>query len=266
VRRYGAAVEVVSRFAELVAAPDPRLDVALALIAAIGRPEVDPDTLVGALDTLARQVEPGDPAQVCAQLFSQEGTGLGGDRSDYYDPRNSLLDQVLERRVGVPITLSVIGIEVARRHGLTLRGVGMPGHFLLAEERPGRYFDAFDGGRALDANGARELFRSLHGPGQTFDTSFLSPVSSTMIIIRVLNNLRGAHLRRGDRSGLAAALALQGTLPGVGLAARQDLAGVLAADGRFLDAAAVHDTLASDLPQSAAEHRTAAQQLRARLN
>ena len=247
-------------------APDPRLDVALALIAAAGRPEVDPDALVAALDALAHQVVEGDAEQVCTQLFSRECIGLQGDRSDYYDPCNSQLDRVLERRVGIPITLSVIGIEVARRHGLTLRGIGMPGHFLLEHERSGRYFDAFDGGRVLDADGARELFWSLHGPGQDFDPSYLSPVSSTMIIIRVLNNLRGAHLRRGDRTGLADALALQATLPGVGLAARRDLAGVLAADGRFLDAAAVHDALAAEHPQSATEHRTAAQQLRARLN
>ena len=259
-------MDVISRFAELVAAPDPRLDVALALIAAAGRPEVDPDALVDALDALAEQLDASDAAQVCEQLFSARGIGLEGDRTDYYDPRNSQLDQVLRRRRGIPITLSVIGIEVARRHGLTLRGIGMPGHFLLEHERSGRYFDAFDHGRMLHAEDARELFWSLHGREQDFDPSYLSPVSSTMIIIRVLNNLRGAHLRRGDRSGLADALALQGTLPGVGLAARRDLAGVLAADGRFLDAAKVHDALADDLPHAAADHRSTAQQLRARLN
>ncbi len=259
-------MDVVSRFAELVASPDPRLDLALALIAGVGRPEVDPDALVDELDAVAQQVDAADAAHVCEQLFSANGIGLQGDRVDYYDPRNSQLDQVLERRLGIPITLSVIGIEVARRRGMTLRGIGMPGHFLLEHERSGRYFDAFDQGRMLDAEGARELFWSLHGAGQDFDPSYLSPMSSTMIIIRVLNNLRGAHLRRGDRTGLADALALQGTLPGVGLAARRDLAGVLAADGRFLEAAAVHDALADDLPNTATEHRSTAQQLRARLN
>lgn len=257
----------LQRFAELMSDPRPRLDLALALVAAAGREGVQADELVGRIDELATTVQAGDAAGICAQLFSPDGPiGLVGDRSDYYDPDNSLLDRVLDRRRGIPITLSVIGIEVARRHGLELDGIGMPGHFLLGDRTTGRYFDAFGGGTALQADGARALFHELHGDEQPFEPIYLGATSRPAIVVRVLNNLRGAYLRRGDRPGLARALRLQAALPGLGLPARRDLAGVLAADGRFLDAAEVHETLAADDPEAAEQHRASALRLRARLN
>jgi regulator of sirC expression with transglutaminase-like and TPR domain len=260
-------VEDVSRFAELLATPNPRLDLALALIAAAGRPEVDPDDLVTALDQLAATVGSADAEGICRELFSPDGSvGLRGDRSDYYDPDNSLLDRVLHRRQGIPITLSVIGIEVARRHGIELVGIGMPGHFLIGDRTTGRFIDAFDGGRSFGPDGARVLFHSLHGPDTVFEPAYLDATSATMIVIRVLNNLRGAQLRRGDRAGVARALRLQAALPGGSVPARRELAGVLAADGRFLEAADIYESLAIDDEAAAAEHELAALRLRARLN
>jgi regulator of sirC expression with transglutaminase-like and TPR domain len=260
-------MDVVGRFGELMAAPRPPLDQALALVAAAGRPQVDPDALVAELDSLAASIEGDSAARICAELFSPDGSiGLGGDRDDYYDARNSQLDEVLARRRGMPITLAVIGIEVARRRGVELEGIGMPGHFLLGDRTTGQFFDAFDGGRRLGPDGAKALFHSLHGVDQPFESVYLASTPSTMIVLRVLNNLRGAHLRSGDRRGLAVALELQAALPGTSLPARRDLAGVLAADGRFLDAAAVHDALAADDPSAAVDHLAAAQRLRARLN
>jgi regulator of sirC expression with transglutaminase-like and TPR domain len=260
-------MDAVDRFGDLMATANPRLDRALSLIAAAGRPEVDADRLVAALDEMAANVHGSDAATICAELFDPAGDiGLHGDREDYYDPRNSLLDQVLQRRRGIPITLSVIGIEVARRRGVALEGIGMPGHFLIGDRSTGRFFDAFDRGRGIGPDGARDLFHSLHGVEQPFESVYLGATSATMIVVRVLNNLRGAHLRRGDRGGLAAALRLQAALPGSALPARRDLAGVLAADGRFLDAAAVHEALAEDDPTAAEQHLRAATHLRARLN
>lgn len=260
-------VDDLVRFAELMATPRPRLDLALSLIATAGRDGPGADELVARLDDLATRVRSTEPAGICTELFDPAGEiAFTGDRVDYYDPRNSLLDHVLDRRTGIPITLSVLGIEVARRHRVELEGIGMPGHFLLGDRTTGRFFDAFDGGRSLDADGARRLFGALHGAEQPFESVYLAPTSPSMIVVRVLNNLRGAHLRRGDRAGLARALRLQAALPGTGLAARRDLAGVLAADGRFLEAARVHDGLAEDDPGASEEHLTAAQRLRARLN
>lgn len=260
-------MEHVERFAELLATPEPPLDLALALVAATGRAEVDPDELVGRLDALAARVPVDEPEGICTALFSPASDiSLRGDGLDYYDPRNSLLDEVLSRRLGIPITLSVVAIEVARRHGSELVGIGMPGHFLLGERTTGRFIDAFDGGRSFGPDGARELFWRLHGPGTTFEPVYLAPTSSTMIVMRVLNNLRGAYLRRGDRSGLAVALRLQAALPGRAETARRELAGVLAADGRFLEAAEVHEDLARAGTADADEHINAATRLRARMN
>lgn len=260
-------MDELQRFAELMSDPRPRLDLALALIAAAGRSEVDAQELVGRIDELAATVQASDAAGICAQLFSPDGPiGFVGDRSDYYDPDNSLLDRVLQRRRGIPITLSILGIEVARRHGIELDGIGMPGHFLLGDRTAGRFYDAFGGGTALQADGARALFHELHGAEQPFEPIYLGATSRPAIVVRVLNNLRGAYLRRGDRRGLARALRLQAALPGLGLAARRDLAGVLAADGRFLDAAVVHEALAADDPDAADEHLASAHRLRARMN
>ncbi|MFN7150487.1 MAG: transglutaminase family protein, partial [Microthrixaceae bacterium] len=164
------------------------------------------------------------------------------------------------------ITLSVIGIEVARRHGIELVGIGMPGHFLIGDRTTGRFIDAFDGGRGFGPDGARVLFHSLHGPDTVFEPTYLDATSATMIVIRVLNNLRGAHLRRGDRGGVARALRLQAALPGGSVPAQRELAGVLAADGRFLEAADVYESLAIDDEAAAEEHQLAALRLRARLN
>ncbi len=260
-------MDELQRFAELMADPRPRLDLALALIAAAGRDDVDADDLIVQVDELSASVQANDAAGICQELFSADGpVGFVGDRSDYYDPDNSLLDRVLQRRRGIPITLSILGIEVARRHGIELDGIGMPGHFLLGDRTTGRFYDAFGGGTALQADGARALFHELHGAEQPFEPIYLGATSRPAIVVRVLNNLRGAHLRRGDRQGLARALRLQASLPGLGLAARRDLAGVLAADGRFVEAAEVHDALALDDPESAEGHLASAQRLRARLN
>lgn len=257
----------IGRFAELMALGRPPLDMALALIAAAGRPSVDPDALVNALDDLADRVQRRDAGDICAELFDPDGPmRFSGDREHYHDPRNSWLDAVLERRRGIPITLSVLAIEVARRRGVELEGIGMPGHFLVGDRTTGCIFDAFDGGRSIGADGARRVFESLHGPGQAFEPTYLAASPPAAIVVRVLNNLRNAHLRLGDRSGLVATLRLQAALPGAPPAVRAELAALLAADGRFLEAAVLHDTLALEDPAAAEDHRRAATRLRARLN
>jgi regulator of sirC expression with transglutaminase-like and TPR domain len=257
-------MDPVEAFAELMAAGDPPLDRALALIAAAGRPGVEPAALLLRLDALAGTTTAADAAGLCGELFGPGG--FGGDRVDYYDPDNSRLDRVLDRRLGIPITLAAVAMEVGRRRGIELVGVGMPGHFLLATTGATTYFDAFDGGRALDRDGCRELFHVLHGPATPWSASYLDPTPTTAIVVRVLNNLRAATIRGDDRPGLAAALRLQVALPASGAEDRRRLAGVLAADGRFLDSADLYDELAALDPGRAEEHRRAAARLRARMN
>lgn len=258
-------MDPVAEFAGAVTAAVPDLDRSLALVAAVGRPQVDPEQLICALDALAGEVDGNDAGSICTGLFTT--LGYHGDRTDYHDPANSLLDRVLDRRTGIPITLAALALEVARRRGVPLLGIGLPGHFLVRAAVDGdAFFDAFDGGRPLDGAGCRRLFERLHGPDTPFRDDYLAPTSTPDMLVRVLNNLRAAHLRRGDRTGLANVLRLQAVLPGAGVGERRQLAGVLSAGGRFLEAAGLYDDLALADPARAPEHRDAARRLRAQLN
>jgi regulator of sirC expression with transglutaminase-like and TPR domain len=128
--------------------------------------------------------------------------GYRGNDEAYYDPRNSFLNEVLDRKLGIPITLSVLTIEVARRVGLELQGVGFPGHFLV--RCPGQvglpgdiYVDAFNGWELLGAEECTARFRAaLHG--KTFDPGFLDPVDSRHILSRLLHNLKRIYVEKAD--------------------------------------------------------------------
>ena len=99
--------------------------------------------------TSAARCPDASPDGVLAHLFGSEG--FRGNDADYYDPDNPMLDRVLDRRRGIPITLSVVLIEVGRRLGVAFTGIGAPGHFIVRDERSGVYLDPFNGGRVLDA-------------------------------------------------------------------------------------------------------------------
>ena len=259
----------LDEFALEMQRPDPALDRVTALIAAVGRDRVDPDVLIAQLDRIAARVGGGagriDAAGICSALFAPGG--LQGDRRDYYAPDNSLLDRVLERRRGIPITLSVIAIEIGRRLDGPLVGVGMPGHFLVGDGiRPDRWFDVFDHGRPLDLAGARACFAVLHGDATPFDPSLLARTSTTDIVLRMLNNLSGAYLRLGDRPGATRAARLQSCVPGTWPESGRRLAQLLEAGGEFGEAARTYEQLADRDPLHADQHRLAAHHLRARLN
>ena len=254
-----------SEFAAVTRMDPVPLDLGCALIAANGRPQVHPTLIVRQLDELATRCSAGTPAELCAELFGR-GT-FRGDAVDYYDPRNSLLDEVLTRRVGIPITLSVVAIEVGRRIGVALVGVGMPGHFLLrAADDPQRFFDPFHGGIELDRAGCARLFDGLHRGQLRFTPDLLDETPPLAVLTRILNNLRGAQLRAGNRAGVVGALAMQCALPGSGVAERIELARGLGSLGELLDAASVHDELAVLDPARMTEHAHAALRLRAQLN
>ena len=258
------------RFAALVRGPkdvlDANLDTAALLIAAHARPGLDVDAYRLVLDDLASACPEPVLAEVTNLLFGVEG--FRGNDDDYYDPRNSYLDQVLERRVGIPITLAVVLLEVARRVGIDLDGVSMPGHFLvrLAGEPP-ILLDPFEGGRLLSEAECVARFRAVQGPAAPFDPGYLEPVGTMAIVARMLNNLRGVHLQRQDSHSLEWVLRLRSLLPGATLEERTERAGVLAALARFDEAATLLEDLATYAPESQAEAMTAkARGLRARLN
>lgn len=123
--------------------------------------------------------------------------GFRGNRDDYYDPRNSFLNQVIERRLGIPITLSVLYMEIARRIGLPLVGVGMPGHFLLkVYDVEGRQIliDPFNNGSMLNAAECEQRMKEIYSGELRFKPEYLLPVSRRQILTRMLNNLRHIYM------------------------------------------------------------------------
>lgn len=126
--------------------------------------------------------------------------GLRGNADDYADPRNSYLNQVLDRRLGIPISLSVIYLEIGRRLGLPVAGVGLPGHFIASVtgvDGP-EYLDPFHGGRRLSVDDCRELVRSAAGLREAFDPAWLAPTPPREIVARMLNNLRAFYISVED--------------------------------------------------------------------
>jgi regulator of sirC expression with transglutaminase-like and TPR domain len=258
-------VDALEEFGRVMSGPDPALGRAAALIAAADHPGVTPEQVLAQLDALAERSGGDDAETLVGSLFGPGG--LEGDSVDYYSPDNSLLDRVLERRRGMPITLAVVAIEVGRRRGVPLVGVGMPGHFLLRDGRDDRrFFDVFDGGTELGVAGARALFTRLHGPEVPFGPEMLNPTPDVVIIARVLNNLLNSYTRLGDRAGMLRAVRLLALVPGSWPAVGRRLAQLLHQDGRFDEAAKVFEQLAHAEPELADQYRVEAARLRARLN
>lgn len=257
-------MDLTERFAELVCAPSFPLDEAALLIAAHAGHETDVAVSLSALDTLAEMVPEPDVELLAMVLFG--AMGFTGDQSDYYDPANSYLDLVIERRRGIPITLSILMLEVGRRAGVELAGVGTPAHFMVRTlGEPPRFVDAFGGGRLLDRPQLESFFARIT-PGVDL-APYLAPVDNLHIVRRMLGNLVAIHQRAGDRDALLWTARLRTVLPGSTPEDRRAYGGALAACGDFTRAAKVIESLVEDgHVDDPDEQLAAAQRLRARLN
>ena len=212
------------------------LDEAALLISAHANPELDVPAQLRRLDAIAEGVVPREVPALCRVLFGE--LELRGDRERYDDPLNSYLDQVLDRRRGIPISLAVLLIEIGRRCGLRLEAVGMPGHFLVRDPAaPGELIDAFDAGRRLGHADCERLLRAATGGAAPLTPEMLSTTGPWATLTRMLANLDGSFGRRRDQSSLAWVSDLRLRIPKASLADRAQLAARLAALGR-LDAAA----------------------------
>jgi regulator of sirC expression with transglutaminase-like and TPR domain len=252
------------RFAELLARPEAELSPgeAALLIAAHAHPGLDIGAWLARFDDLA-EAAPTEPADLARHLFVAEG--FAGNRVDYGDPRNSYLDDVLARRLGIPITLSVVMMEVGRRVGVTVDGVGMPGHFLVragTTDLGPRYFDPFENGVELSAEGCATRFAALF-PGVAFDPRSLDPVGPRAIVTRILANLEQTLLGR-EPSAVVWVTRLRLLVPDLPPTVRRHLAARLGSLGAFSAAADVLDELATE-PGSTGDE-AAARALRARAN
>ncbi|HZR57400.1 MAG TPA: transglutaminase-like domain-containing protein [Terriglobales bacterium] len=185
---------------------DEKIDLirAALTIARTEYPDLNVETYIKWVDELAHAAESrindiGDPREVIAALnyvLFQEAA-LQGNREDYYDPRNSFINEVLDRRLGIPITLALIYMEVGRRLGFPLFGVGMPGHFLLKNyDIDGRetIIDCFNGGDILSPQDCQRRLDEIYSGQMTLRPEFLFAVSRRQMLTRILNNLKTVYL------------------------------------------------------------------------
>lgn len=257
-------VDAVERFTSLAAGRGPSLDVGALAIAAGADPELDADRWLADLDRLAAGVD--SLETLIQRIFVEED--FAGESGNYYDPRNSLLHEVLARRRGIPITLSVVCIEVGRRAGVPLEGVGMPGHFLVRSVGTERYLDAFDRGRRLDLADCEALFRSSTGAGPTvaFGPHLLPTAPVPAILTRILQNLRAIYRANRRFASLEWVLRMRLALPGVGVPELVELAQAMGQQGRFLDGARFLEDRLRERPADAEALALTAKTLRAHLN
>ena len=197
----------IGRFAEIVARDDFPLDQAALLIGAWDYPARDLAAYRDQLDMIAGRAEPavtratsgaGRAQAISDCLFGQ--LAFRGNTSDYYDPRNSFLCDVLDRRTGIPISLSVLYLEVSRRVGVLAQGVNFPGHFLVrvAVEDAWLFIDPFAGGRALSSADLEALLRKTTTPDAVLEPGVIAAASKRQILSRMLVNLAGIYGRNGD--------------------------------------------------------------------
>lgn len=242
-----------------------RLDEAALLLAVATRDSGEVDVGLAALERIAAEVREPTLNGLRAALFRD--LGFLGNARDYYDPANSWLDDVVDRRVGIPITLAVLMLEVGRRVGVPLWGVSMPGHFLVRDKvDPEVYVDPFARGQVLDRAGCAARFHAVQGPGSVFDDGFLEPVGTRAILGRMLANLENVASIRSDRALQQRVLALRVVMPDAGIAEHQRCAAVMAANGEVVAAAELLERWADQDREGSVAARATADQLRARLN
>lgn len=193
---------------ELAAINVPRAALQLARI--IAYPDLDLASYMMALHELseaaADSIDPRLPMpeqvdRLSRFLFEEEG--FRGNAADYGDPRNSFLNEVIDRRLGIPITLSVLYIDVAERLGIPAYGIGLPGHFIVgvAGQDPAHvhssdlWLDPYHGGRRLDLNDCADLIRLATDYQGPLEASWFAPMTPRSILARMLNNLRSSYVQ-----------------------------------------------------------------------
>jgi regulator of sirC expression with transglutaminase-like and TPR domain len=205
---HGMSMRSRRTFQELVTLPDgaiPLAETAL-LLACEEYPQLEISPYLDRLDEIAGFVKPrlhsGSSALDKIEAINEVlfgVVGFRGNTENYDDPRNSFFNDVLERRVGIPITLSVVYLEVARRISFPIRGVGMPGHFLVKySDRTEEYFlDPFNGGQILTREDCARRFTEMFGAEREFSDRMLKVVSPRLMLFRMLNNLKTIYLNAG---------------------------------------------------------------------
>jgi regulator of sirC expression with transglutaminase-like and TPR domain len=202
-------MDPADRFVELVKRPasEAHLDLMAALLGASFDDAADVGEVILGLDRLAE----GCRADLASVLRMFSDGRLRGNTVDYGDPRNSYLHDVLDRKVGIPITLSVCAMEVGRRLGLAIHGIGLPGHFII--ECDGVYADPFHGGATYSIDELEPEWQRITGLREPLDRRLIQPVSSRSVLLRMLNNLKNTFVAMDDPAPLRVLAKLRGAFP-----------------------------------------------------
>jgi regulator of sirC expression with transglutaminase-like and TPR domain len=205
------------RFAEAVSRPDDEINLAEAalLLATPQYPDLNTAHYLAKLDEIAKAVEQcgistAIPIHIISSLNKVMFLDLGfrGNAENYYDPCNSYLNEVLDRRLGIPITLSVVYMEVARRIGFKLHGVALPGHFIVKYCAPSAevFIDPFNAGKIMDEQGCADLLAKMSGDRVQCRPEYLVAATNKQILMRMLANLVKIYVDRSDHSRALAAV------------------------------------------------------------
>ena len=213
--------QLIRSFTHAALSPDPDLAIAALMIARIEYPKLDAGPYLDRLDALGQEaerrvahashLEGGAPPRVDPDRYARvmalneylfKELQFVGNEIRFEDPRNSCLNEVIDRRTGIPITLALLYMEIARRAGLQVEGINFPGHFLLrCRARQGSPYsedliiDAFHGGALLSENACRALFKRHAGEDAIFDSHLLARATKPQILARVLLNLKRIYVR-----------------------------------------------------------------------
>ena len=201
--------ELYVAFREAIDCPEDQIDLGRAALAIASQeyPDLKIDDYLSRLDGLGQVVELriGDernPYRIIAALNTVlfKELGFQGNRSEYYDPKNSFLNDVITRKKGIPISLSVVYMEVARRVGLSLEGIGFPGHFLVKYDDGDVeiLIDVFDGGEIRAREDLDRMLQQLYRGQVSYQPGFVAALGRRDILRRMLNNLKWIYLERGE--------------------------------------------------------------------
>lgn len=197
------------RFTQEVQRPDEAINLAAAAlyIAQEEYPELDCNAYLQQLDKMAAELRDRLPTETyplkvirALNEYLFEAQGFVGNQQNYYDPRNSFLNQVLERRTGIPITLSLVYLELAKRIDFPMAGVGMPGHFLVRPmlEEMAIFVDAFHKGEVLFEEDCRDRLKTMYGKDARMLPHHLEPIGTKPFLARILTNLKVIYLQQQD--------------------------------------------------------------------
>ena len=189
--------------------PDDHISLAKAnlFFAQTQYPELNLDIYLNQLDAIASVLQEKLPdnsyplkiIQTINQYLFEELRFTGNTR-DYYDPRNSYLNEVLDRKLGIPLSLSILYLEIAQRLNFPMVGIGMPGHFLIRPnfEDAGIFVDAFNQGEILFPEDCETRLQQVYQQPVKLDPAFLAPISNRQILVRMLTNLKFIYVNNNN--------------------------------------------------------------------